>query len=450
MASLEKLERIVLLMGNITSYVDEFRNTSFREKKFDEVDSLLFSQLSYYNFCCGAFAGEHFSKTIAEVLHENYEQIIDATTTIKEDDIAFLEALKEEGRHGSLRASNYVARLDEEAEKQFSAMVIELQEKEYYIVFRGTDNNVTGWKEDMAMCYEEFVPAQKDALEYAIHIMDKLEGNFYIGGHSKGGNLAVYTAIHLPYKYRRRLLGVFDHDGPGFVEAVYVGEAYWKVRPLIYKTIPKSSVVGLMWQADENYKVVLSDEKLLAQHDPFTWIVIDGEFAVTRDVDAFAKYTKAALESWLDTYSRAERAELVDIVFDTIYGAGIDSFDALTEDTLPNVLRLIAEIADTTPEDRAIVFEAAKQLLQVYKKEIPVVMKAERDAVIEERAQKIKQRLALAKEEMDKKAQSTAERYEELRKNLLEKAEAKKEEASKILLEKREEVLRQIEEKVKR
>lgn len=406
-------------MGNITTYVDEFRNVTFQDKAFDDVDSLVLSQLSYYNFCCGAFAQKEFSKTVAEVMNDNYERIIDATTTIQDDDLAFLEALKCEGRHGSLRASNYIERLDEEAEKQFSATTFELEKNEYYIVFRGTDNNVTGWKEDMAMCYEEFVPAQKDALEYAITVMDRFEGNFYLGGHSKGGNLSVYTAIHLPLKYRRRLLGVFDHDGPGFVEAVYVGEDYWKVRPLIHKTVPKSSVIGMMWQADDNYKVVLSDEKLLAQHDPFTWIVRDGKFAKSTEIDAFARYTKLVLESWVDTFSRTERRRLVDIVFDVIYGAGIDSFAELTEDALPNILRLLAEIAEVDPSERDIVFSAIRQLLLVSKKEIPAVVKAERDAKIEEQSQKIKTRLLAVKEELDKKAKNTAERYVYLRQNML-------------------------------
>lgn len=384
-------------MGNITSYVEEFRNIDFEKKAFDEVDSLVLSQVSYYNFCCGAFAQKDFSSSLTEVLHTDYERIIDATTTIKEDDTAFLEALKMEGRHGNLRASNYIERLDVEAEKQFSAITFELKEKEYYIAFRGTDNSVTGWEEDFAMSYEEFIPAQKDALEYAMHIMDKFEGYFYIGGHSKGGNLSVYTAIHLPLRYRRRLLGVFDHDGPGFVEAVYVGEAYWNVRSLIRKTVPKSSVIGMMWQADDNYKVVLSDAKLLAQHDPFTWIVEDGKFAEAPEIDAFARYTKVALESWLDTFSRVERRQLVNIVFDTIYGAGIDSFSEITEDTLPSVLRLIAEIADTSEEERKIVLAAVRQFFMVSKKEIPAVVRAERGAKLEKQSQKIKTRLEDAK-----------------------------------------------------
>lgn len=104
-------------MGNITSYVEAFRNIDFKQKAFDEVDSLVLSQVSYYNFCCGAFAQKDFSSSLAEVLHTDYERITDATTVIKEDDTAFLEALKMEGRHGSLRASNYIERLDLEARR---------------------------------------------------------------------------------------------------------------------------------------------------------------------------------------------------------------------------------------------------------------------------------------------------------------------------------------------
>lgn len=169
------------------------------------------------------------------------------------------------------------------------------------------------------------------------------------------------------------------------------------MRSLIRKTVPKSSVIGMMWQADDNYKVVLSDAKLLAQHDPFTWIVEDGKFAEASEIDAFARYTKVALESWLDTFSRAERRQLVNIVFDTIYGAGIDSFSEITEDTLPSVLRLIAEIADTPEAERKIVLAAVRQFFTVSKKEIPAVVRAERGAKLEEQSQKIKTRLEDAK-----------------------------------------------------
>lgn len=389
-------------VGNIIDYVNEFRTISLKEKPFDEVDSLVLSQVSYYNFSCGEFTGNSFKRTLAELLEKDSKPLLESTTIVREDDVNFIEALAEAGRHGSLRVSHYVEIMDVEVEKQFAAMTFEVAEGEYAIVFRGTDISVTGWKEDLAMCYEEFIPAQKEALEYTKKVMDDVEGNFYLCGHSKGGNLSVYTAIHLPLKYRKRLLAVYDHDGPGFVDSVYVGEDYWKIRSLIKKTVPKSSVIGLMWQADDNYKVVLSDEKLLAQHDPFTWIVEGGRFKETETVDTFSKYTKTSLESWVDTLSRAERKQLVNTVFDVIYGAGIDSFDDLVEDTLPNVLRLIAEVAEMDKNERENVLNAVKQLLLVYQKEIPLTVKAERDAKLEEQVHKLKLKIQKLKKDAKK------------------------------------------------
>lgn len=409
-------------MGNITDYVNEFRSINFKEKPFSDVDSLVLSQISYYNFAESAFAQKEFSISLAELLQSDFGPIVNATTTMHEDDALFGEALSESGRHGSLRGSNYIEVMDEQAEKQFSAITFEIQSGEYVIVFRGTDNSVTGWKEDMAMSYEESIPAQKDALAYAMNIMDHFEGNFYLSGHSKGGNLSVYTGIRLPWKYRKRLLGIYDHDGPGFVDSVYVGEAYWKVRPLIRKSVPRSSVIGTMWQADDNYKVVLSDAKLLIQHDPFTWIIHEGKFAEAKEVDAFSRYTKVALERWVDTLSREERKQIVGTVFDVIYRAGIGSFEELTEDTLPNVLRLLAEVAEMEAGERSQVLGAVRQLFLVSRKEIPMTVKAEGAAKVEEQTEKVKAKLLTVKEELDKIAQNNVERYEYLRDNLQMKA----------------------------
>lgn len=400
-------------MGNITSYVEEFRKVNFAKKPFDEVDSLVLSQVSYYNYADGAFAQKDFSISLAELLKTDSEKIKQATTTIKDDDVALLEALKMRGRHGDLRASNYIEILDEKAEKQFSAITFELRKYEYYIVFRGTDNSVTGWKEDMAMSYEEVIPAQKEALQYAMSVMDRFEGRFYLGGHSKGGNLSVYTAIHLPLEYRKRLCGVFDHDGPGFVEAVYVGEDYWKVRSLIRKTVPKSSVIGMMWQADDNYKVVQSDEKLLVQHDPFTWVINNGKFVELPEVDAFSKYTKIILERWVDLLSNQERRQLVDTIFDVIYEAGIESFDELTEETLPKVLKLIEEVSEVAPEERSLVLSAVRQLFLISTEELPAAAKEQRDATVEKYLQMLKEK-------------SEAERSEYLKRVVELKEETKK------------------------
>ena len=64
-----------------------------------------------------------------------------------------------------------------------------------FLAFRGTDSTLAGWKEDFQISVAR-TGAQELAYEYAEkHLTGKQK--WYIGGHSKGGNLALYAACML-------------------------------------------------------------------------------------------------------------------------------------------------------------------------------------------------------------------------------------------------------------
>ena len=234
---------------------------------------------------------------------------------------------------------------------------------------------MTGWKEDLNLSYLEAVPAQKAALQYAMNIFGEFAGNFYIGGHSKGGNLAVYAAMNLPKSYKGRLLEVHDFDGPGFMEEVYGTKEYQEIRPLIRKYVPQSSIVGMMWERDSNYIVVHSDEKGMMQHDPFSWTVRDKEFVLEDEVDRSSRYMKRTLERWVEEFSFEEREQLIDTIFDLIFETGINKFYELSEELLQKIRVMIEGIGEMSDEERKLVRSAVKQLILISVKEIPQAVK---------------------------------------------------------------------------
>lgn len=366
------------MMENILTYAERYRDMDFSEKPLNVIDGLILSQLSYYDYSKSPFVMEEFRMSVSTFFRNTSEKVLCHMMTLDGDRVLF-EALKKEGRHGKLRACRYVDLLDEENEKQFAAITFELGNDEYYIAFRGTDNTVLGWKEDFAMTYRTEVPAQKEALQYAINVMGEFSGNFYLGGHSKGGNLAVYAAACLPKPYQDRILEVHDYDGPGFQEKMYQREGYQRIRPLIRKLIPQSSFFGLLFEKD-GYQVIHSEAKGIMQHDPYTWVLGEGAegFAPEEAVDGFAEYTTRVFERWVEQYSVEERERLVTIGFEVIADLGIDEFYELVEETPAKVKQILESLGDMDAEEKKALFGAFRQLIEISASEWSSVAKEQR------------------------------------------------------------------------
>ena len=62
--------------------------------------------------------------------------------------------------------------------------------------FRGTDSSLAGWFEDIQLAYSEATPSQLYAQAYLERAARRFGGGLYLGGHSKGGALALYAAVN--------------------------------------------------------------------------------------------------------------------------------------------------------------------------------------------------------------------------------------------------------------
>jgi hypothetical protein len=357
------------MSGNMVSYTKQYFGFDYDRMPFGEIDSLVLSQVIYYNYAGTGFDSGEFTCTLAEFLKEHPDGNKEWEMPLNEDD-ELIRLLQMGGRHGNLRGCHFLAVKDDDAEKQFGALTFELKPGLYYIAFRGTDNSVTGWKEDLNLSYWDVIPAQAAALDYAKKIMDQFEGEFYIGGHSKGGNIAVYSAMNLPEEYQNRILAVYDHDGPGFAAHVYESEKYKRIRPLLHKTIPESSIIGLLWEEDNHYKVVKSKGIGPSQHITYTWLVEDDKLIEVDDTDRFAKHMKKTLERWMDELDPEERKRFIDSVFDAIAKTEVERFQDLGKDTFRKMKKFIEGVTEMPGEEKKHVFQAFRQLLKISAEEI--------------------------------------------------------------------------------
>lgn len=194
-----------------------------------------------------------------------------------------------------------------------------------YIGFRGTDTSVTGWRENFNMAFTSPVPAQEQAIRYLESIAPYLPKRLFIGGHSKGANLALYAALKASPEIQQRIERVYVHDGPGFKEGAISEEEWRRLEGRIHRSLPQESVVGLLMNCPVPYKVVNAQEHGLDQHSPFTWEVNDeyNDFSYAEKLSDGAQFFDAVFNKWLAQYSDSEAAAIVDVLFRAIEAAGV-------------------------------------------------------------------------------------------------------------------------------
>ena len=160
---------------------------------------------------------------------------------------------------------------DEKKTEQFSALTLRLPGGQHYVTFRGTDDTIVGWKEDCLLTVMDEIPAQRDAVEYLTWAASVYPGKIAVGGHSKGGNLAMYAAAMVPESVQERIGNIYNNDGPGFQEKILQTEGYRRIKPRIKTILSQNAMVGTLLWNDCDYTVVKSTAALLGAHDGFTW-----------------------------------------------------------------------------------------------------------------------------------------------------------------------------------
>ena len=251
----------------------------FEERSFCAVDSLVFAWLSYLRL-----PGDMAELTnwqgldVRELLRAECYQDMIGDLWDPEGSRSLLEAVAASPRYRGVRVCGYRTVSDAETTEQFAAMTFRFPAGFSYLSFRGTDSTIVGWKEDFNMAFRCPVPAQESAARYVDEAADTIDGPLLCGGHSKGGNLAVYGAAMCSDVARERIERAYSHDGPGFVEEFLNGNAFADLSSRIDKTLPQSSIFGMMFETQEDYAIVESTEFSLLQHNPFSWVVDGCDF----------------------------------------------------------------------------------------------------------------------------------------------------------------------------
>ncbi len=353
--------------NTIWEYLQWRGDLSIEQDGFNEVDNLILCIISYIDFrrlTCLRTTATDQAVTLSELCHLVTEEDGQRTLSI-EDYIPFLRAVAVTRRFGDVKMFAFEDSYDEETVMQFSAVTFLLPDESVFVAYRGTDTTLVGWVEDFNMSFLATVPAQERALQYALEVAKRTPRRpLRLGGHSKGGNLAAYAAIHLPARLQnKRLVAAYNNDGPGFDKSVLASEGFVRVREKIHTYIPESSIVGMLLEHTEDYTVIDSSNRSLLQHEPLSWKVRGPRFIALKEQSEAAQLSDTVIRDWLADLSMAERQEFVESVYSILSVGGKNkTLDDLRNGGLSGGVALLKEYIGADEKKKEIISELLRRL----------------------------------------------------------------------------------------
>lgn len=348
---------------NIISYAAS-ASESFRNKEFNAIDSLVLSQFAYLYFddLIPGLTADAKPIRIGELTHKkDIDKLYHHVRDVKSNRRLF-GALVDSPRFRDVEMTFYVNKVDFKKEKQFSALTYLLDDGTAYIAYRGTDSTFVGWKEDFNMIFTSPVPAQEEGVKYLNSVGKLMSCDFKVGGHSKGGNIAVYSSLKCHQPLQNRITHVFNHDGPGFREEIFKSQGYHNMKDKIYQYLPQSALVGMLLQQQENYIVIKSNRMWIAQHDPFSWIIDGEDFQYLETIKNSAAFFNKTLNDWLGSLDDEKRELFVDTLFHVVYAADAETIYDLTGDWHKRAIAVLGAIKGIDNETRKFILQTINAL----------------------------------------------------------------------------------------
>ena len=346
-------------MGNIMDYISWRGDLTFAQSPFNEVDNLILACFSYVNLdripAVTRQKGIELKKLVKEFKKLHTIKELEADKSFIRLAPFMMFEMAESVRFGNCVIRNYVNEIVTEAEQQFSAVEIVLDDGTSYISFRGTDDTIIGWKEDFNLS-TGVVPAQERAVEYMQRISDKASGMLRVGGHSKGGNLAIYGSV-MCKSVHDKILEIYSNDGPGFSKEFQESPETAEMMPKIIRIIPEYSIIGTLLEHEKQPIIVASTSRGLLQHDGFSWEV-QGPGLVRRDsLNKMALRFIEILHKWIDGMDTEQKRLLIEDLFATLQASGYENLSEVQSGGLKSLAAMVKRLDKFAPESRGMMQE---------------------------------------------------------------------------------------------
>ena len=350
-------------MTNLFDYLEWRGDLTLMQSPFGDVDSLILSTMAY--IVLDDIVSEGFTETVTvKEAAERYTALPEEEKRVRvRQDSELMEAMAATARFGGMKLCGCVHKLDIRTEKQFAAVTVLMEDGTAFVAFRGTDLTLVGWKEDFNMSFLDAVPSQIEAVKYLWEVSCTFAGGLRVGGHSKGGNLAVYAAAMSPRQVQERIVKVYNHDGPGFRDDFLKKKGYLAILPKTETFVPQTSVIGMLLEHGGDYTVIRSRQIGVFQHNSYYWEVLGNDFIRLDSLTDQGHIFDAGMKHWLEGISSEEREDFIDAVFDILSEAAVDEEGKLELSPL-KVLRAVRTLSGEDEETKEIITDCLKKLFQ--------------------------------------------------------------------------------------
>lgn len=361
-------------MATIRNYLNIKGSDSFKKTPFNIIDVAVLTTLSYANFIDTTYYKELkndelldlyvFGKSnIIKILHQKY-------LTIGNGYKEFLELFFKSSRYKDLKVGYFKDDFSIKDSIQFFALTFLIDDR-WVICYRGTDNTLNGFKEDMLMTLYDKVGAQILAKKYAKEVLSKIKGKAILTGHSKGGNLSYYTFFNLSKKDKARIDYVYNFDGPGFKNNTYDYDTY---KAKLVKIVPQDDVVGILFDSSSNFEVVTSNNISVASHDLLTRNLDRKkdylDFNKTSSLTTYSKSLQDTFNPWVQKYSSEEVKDFLDFVFAICKSNKALTLGALVKDFLFSNDKYVSTIKTYDEEKKKKVKGMVREFFKLYLKNL--------------------------------------------------------------------------------
>ena len=356
-------------MANVCDYVKWRGDITLEQSKFNEIDNLILSRFSYFPF--DKIIEENEIVTIKELSRRFQKQDVTKLPILWKDDVDLFPLIGESKRFGELLATKYINKIDPEQEKQFAAITVLMPDDTIFISYRGTDNTIVGWKEDLNMSFKSHIASQLSAKKYLEMIAKEYpDKKIRIGGHSKGGNIAVYAATFVSQEIKDRIINVYNNDGPGFCDDVIETPEYHEMIKKVHTYIPQSSVIGRLMNHREKYTVVESVQKGIMQHDLYSWQVLGTKFITLEEVTNGSEFVDKTIKEWLENVEPEKREQVIDVVFDILNATDAQTMKEIKNNWFTSARTMMASYKNIDNETKDMIWKAVGELLKSAKNNI--------------------------------------------------------------------------------
>jgi len=365
-------------MTNLFDYLTWSGDLSFTQSPLNPVDFLIFSQMSYLPFD-GIVPGPHIKEGVSmnlalNKLKEKMRVSKSDTDLGFKEDPELIDALYSSDRFRNCQLHGFINKINTEQEYQFSAICIYTGDDSSSVVFRWTDASLVGWKENFKMCFMDVIPAQLEAVNYLEEISAFVKGSLRTGGHSKGGNLAIYASSFCKKHIQKRITEIFSYDSPGFNDNVIASEGYSAIKDRIKAYVPQTSVIGLLFEHGNNLNVIKSSETGLMQHSLYSWEIMQTGMIRVDKLTSGSRFIDKTVRDWIDSLDSEDREKVVEALYTILNASDVRSIHEFENSFILSMGKIIKFLGNIDEHTRQLIKKTLIEFLRSARRNIDTLI----------------------------------------------------------------------------